>query len=346
MRAVVYSLLATAIILFLTFSPSPSRQKNPNHLNFHRRIGINHAPFDPLIAKLIIENSNSNTKPPPTPPNISPIPKNPFMGIFEDPEEYFTSEGEFNIKGRLQILFPLLDNSPEDGSLSLNELERWNLQQASDQLTYRTLETMNEIDKDRDGAITFEEYFPKYSNEDINRNDMTHGQAGWWKEKFDSADADENEELHFAELMDFLHPEDSINDKVQLWSSNEKIRGMDYDKDGKLNFVEFQNQAYDNYKNNFEFETGGDDVLNVEEKFQELDVNKDGLLTQEELKPIIHYLHQGELTHAKHYSKYLIHQADEDGDGELTLNEMLNHEHMFYNTVITNKDYDDFHYEL
>ncbi|KAF6136198.1 hypothetical protein GIB67_001607 [Kingdonia uniflora] len=53
--------------------------------------------------------------------------------MFEDPEEYFSEEGQLDIEGRLRILFPLLDKSPEDGALSLSELEAWNVQQASDE---------------------------------------------------------------------------------------------------------------------------------------------------------------------------------------------------------------------
>lgn len=50
---------------------------------------------------------------------------------------------------------------------------------------------------------------------------------------------------------------------------------MDYDGDGKLNFEEFLEHAYDIYKNYVEFETAGADVPTAEEKFAQLDVNKD-----------------------------------------------------------------------
>lgn len=50
---------------------------------------------------------------------------------------------------------------------------------------------------------------------------------------------------------------------------------MDYDGDGKLNFEEFLTHAYDIYKNYADFESRGADVPTAEEKFAELDVNKD-----------------------------------------------------------------------
>ncbi|KAF5204145.1 Calumenin-b [Thalictrum thalictroides] len=337
---VVYPLLATAIILFLSLSPSPSPRKNRNNLSLHRRVGNNHAPFDPLVTKLIdgvSPENNSDSKP----FAVDQASVNPFSGVFEDEEEYFSEEGQFNIKARLQILFPLLDNSPEDGKISLKELEVWNLQQANNQLISRTQKEIKDHDKNGDGAITFAEYQPLLANEDIDKNDMTHGQAGWWMEKFNSADIDSNGILNFKEFMDFLHPEDSENEKLQRWKLKEKMQGMDHDKDGKLNFKEFRTQAYEIYKSTAEFESGGDDLPSPEEKFDELDVNKDRLLTEEELRPIVHYLHPGEFNYAKHYTKYLIHEADDDNDGKLSLKEMLDNDHIFYNTVITENDVDD-----
>ncbi|PIA48899.1 hypothetical protein AQUCO_01300057v1 [Aquilegia coerulea] len=344
---VVYPLLATAIILFLSFSPSPSPRKNRNNISLHRRIGNNHAPFDPLVTKLLIDGESREKNSDSKPPAVVQGSVNPFTGVFEDAEEYFSEEGQFNIKGRLQILFPLLDNAPEDGKISLKELEVWNLQQAANQLISRTQKEIKDHDKNGDGAITFAEYQPLFTKEDIEKNDMTHGQAGWWMEKFKSADVDGNEILDFKEFMNFLHPEDSENEKLQRWSLKEKMQGMDHDKDGKLNFKEFRTQAYENYKSTAEFESGGDDVPSAEEKFDELDVDKDRLLTEEELRPIVHYLHPGEFDYAKHYTKYLIHEADDDKDGKLSLKEMLENDHMFYNTVITeNDDEEDFHDEL
>lgn len=50
---------------------------------------------------------------------------------------------------------------------------------------------------------------------------------------------------------------------------------MDYDKDGKLSFVEFCDHTYDIYKNYVEYETAGRRVPKPEEKFSELDLDKD-----------------------------------------------------------------------
>ncbi|KAF6136199.1 hypothetical protein GIB67_001608 [Kingdonia uniflora] len=74
------------------------------------------------------------------------------------------------------------------------------------------------------------------------------------------------------------------------------------------------------------------------------------LLTEEELRPIVKHLYPGEISYAKYYAKYLFHEADDDRDGELTLEEMLGHQHVFCSTVVheseSDSDYGDFNDEF
>lgn len=49
----------------------------------------------------------------------------------------------------------------------------------------------------------------------------------------------------------------------------------DHEIDGKLNFNEFEDHVYSTYENYMDFETNGVDVLKANDKFAELDVNKD-----------------------------------------------------------------------
>lgn len=65
------------------------------------------------------------------------------------------------------MLFPFIDGEPEDGYISLRELEAWNVKQAKDRLFYRTQKDMDYYDKDGDGEISFREYLPQFSEEQI-----------------------------------------------------------------------------------------------------------------------------------------------------------------------------------
>ncbi|OMO93536.1 Calcium-binding EF-hand [Corchorus olitorius] len=142
-------------------------------------------------------------------------------------------------------------------------------------------------------------------------------------------------------FTDLLHPEDSDNENVQTWLLREKTKRMDEDHDGKLNFKEFLDHAFNIYKTYADFETASALVPTAEEKFLELDINKNKYLEMEELRPILRYLHPGELLYAKFYTNYLIKEADDNKDGKLSLEEMMNHEHIFYNTLYDSDNDDD-----
>ncbi|XP_059427722.1 uncharacterized protein LOC132192343 [Corylus avellana] len=345
-KVVVYTLIATAVIILIVLSPSKQHGQDLGG-GRNRRLGYKFpvATFDPLVAELERLAQNHGLGDPINPLDLE---NHSFPDEFADAYKYF-SEGKLNITLRLIVLFPLLDKASNDGVVSFKELEVWIAQRALQGLNYRTEKELALLDKDEDGIISFREYLSQFSNEDLEKNGQGYGEAGWWKEQLENADADQNGSLSFDEFKDFLHPEDSGNEKVQKWLLREKMKRMDYDGDGKLDFAEFHEHSYGIYKNYVEFETAGAAVPTAEEKFAELDVNKDRFLGVEELKPMLPYLHPGELFSAKHYTSYLIHQADDNKDGSLSLDEMLNHENIFYSTVYdeNNEDYDeDFHDEL
>ncbi|XP_057485547.1 uncharacterized protein LOC130771871 [Actinidia eriantha] len=349
-KAVVYTLLTTAFIVLVILSlaiTTTHKDYRPHGLS--RRLGFKIPPllFDPLVIKMerIAEEKGLDDRDLPTNWETSTLAKELDQ---KDAANFLSDDGMLNITLRLKYLFPFLDNAPKDGFVESKELEAWIVRQADDRLTYRTEKELALRDKDGDGVISFQEYNPQFSNEDLARNGMGHGEAGWWKEQFKNADIDHNGILNFYEFKDFLHPEDSTNEQIHKWLLREKIKPIDYDHDEKLDFIEFKNGGYDSYKNYVEFETGGANIPSPEDVFEKLDVNKNKLLEVDELTPILQYLSPGELSYAKYYAGYLIHEADEDGDGKLTLDEMIKHEYIFYNTVYDEEfdDYDDFHDEL
>ncbi|XP_042515868.1 reticulocalbin-1 [Macadamia integrifolia] len=357
-----YLMVAATVVVFLTLSPTSRRLGR--HLHGGRRLGHKHAPFDPLVGKMERrmeeERSGGSTDENHHPMSSSSTTSwdNSTVDLSSDDtkeeegeEEYFKDiKGKLrlNITMRLLTMFPLIDKDPKDGFISLKELEIWNVERAVERLNYKTLKEMRRRDEDGDGSLSLFECLHQFSLKNLESNDMTPGQVGWWKEQFNNADVDGNGFLDLHELNDFLNPKDSENEEIQVWLLREKIRYMDDDRDGKLNFVEFHDHAYDIYKNHAEYEYHKKDIPKPEQKFAELDLNFDKFLTAEELLPILHQLYPGEITYATYYAKFLIHEVDGDKDGKLTINEMLNHEEIFYSKVFEeefdNSDDDDDEY--
>ncbi|KAL3521666.1 hypothetical protein ACH5RR_019815 [Cinchona calisaya] len=345
-KAVVCSMLATALVLIVLLpknsKPNHHKHEYPLH-GLSRRLGSSPIIFGPIVAKAhrnAEENASNNNNN----DNKASYPS-------EEDKKYFNDDGTLNLRLRLMVLFPVLDVAPHDGMLDARELEAWLTQQAVDRLHYRTQRELELRDKDGDGSISFSEYLPQFTKEDIERNETKHGEAGWWMEQFRDADVDRNGTLNLYEFRDFLHPEDSRNESIQRRLLREKLRLMDKDNDQKLNLLEFEIGAYNNYKAYLEYESlENNNVPTAADVFDKLDVDQDKLLRVEELKPLFKYLSPGELVYAKYYTNYLIQEADENGDGKLTLDEMLNHEHIFYNAIYDNGRYEDedyiFHDEL
>ncbi|XP_057731695.1 uncharacterized protein LOC130946840 isoform X1 [Arachis stenosperma] len=336
-KVVVYLLIATAILGFIVFSPCNPNEEPNARLN--RRLGFmlqDRAPhFDPLMVKI-------KTHPPRSLDNSSSVKD------VADTYQYLTSAGRLNTTLRLIILFPLLDREPKDGAVSFNELQAWITQRAMERLDYVTQAELDSKDMDQDSALSFREYLPNFSQNDIEKREMGHGEAGWWMEKFNTADIDHNAVLNFTELRDFLHPEDSENQNMLKWLLRDRLKRIDDGTDGKLDFKEFEDHVYVTYESYMDFESNGTNVPNAKDKFSELDVNKDQFLSPEELIPILPYLYPGELAYARYYTYYLMNEADDNKDGKLSLEEMLDHEFIFYSTVHADghSESDDEHDEL
>ena len=251
---------------------------------------------------------------------------------------YLVDDHRLNSTYRIMVLFPFLDIAPKDGFIDHDEMELWIVHQAIERLNFRTKQALELHDKNGDGFVSFPEYLPQISNQDLELTETIekkNGEAGWWYEQFKNADADHNGLLNFDELKDFLHPEDSANERIQEWLLKDEIRQMDYDNDHKLDRMEFETGAYDAYLNCIAFQTKAEDkhVPSEEEVFSQLDINQDELLDLEELKPFLPYINPGEMEKARHYTRYLIDEADQNEDGKLTIHEIINNDHVFYNSL-------------
>ncbi|XP_045808719.1 calumenin-A [Trifolium pratense] len=358
-KAVVYMLLATATLFLFIVRSQTNIEGKKGDLN--RRFGykiLERAPiFDPIVTTIEREveqrkqqKNNNYFDDNNVAVRRTGLGSTTSVSEVAETYQYLTSGGELNTTLRLYILFPLLDRKPKDGFIGFDELESWIIQRAMERLDYDTQVELDSMDMNGDLAVSFKEYLPHISKNE-EKNNMTQGEAEWWMERFNIADYDHDGILNFTELRDFLHPEDSQNHEMLTWMVRDKLKHMDdLEIDGKLNFNEFEEHVYSTYESYMDFETNGGDVPNAKDKFAELDVNNDQFLSPEELLPIVPYLYPGEIAYAKYYTSYLMNEADDDEDERLTLQEMLNHESVFYNTVHEDGDgyeeNDDEHDEL
>jgi len=118
--------------------------------------------------------------------------------------------------------------------------------------------------------------------------------------------------LNLTEFNDFLHPADTANPKLIHWLCKEEVRERDKDNDGKLNFQEFFSGLFYSIRHyddeGITDDTGGSDAP-AKKSFSHLDLDNDGLLSADELKPVIDNLHPSEHFYAKQQADYVISQV-------------------------------------
>ncbi|CAO2814017.1 unnamed protein product [Amaranthus hypochondriacus] len=274
---------------------------------------------------------------------------------FMDAEDYLNDEERFNITNRLLELFPKIDVDPIDGYVSEKELTDWNLKQSETEVFHRTQREMELHDKNHDGFVSFSEYEPPSWVKSADNSTFGY-EMGWWREEhFNASDVDGDGLLNITEFKDFLHPADTKNPKLIQWLCKEEVRERDTDKDGKINFNEFFHGLFDLVRN-YEEEGHGHNTTHhsddpnetpaARKLFNELDKDGDGLLTDVELLPIIDKFHPSERYYAKQQADYIISQADTDKDGRLSLAEMIENPYVFYSSIYSDDDDDDYHDEL
>jgi hypothetical protein len=83
---------------------------------------------------------------------------------YSDPEDYLNDEERFNISSRIITLFPLIDNHPSDGIISLQELVEWHYQAALSESEHRASRELEMYDKNHDGKVSLAEYLPHSSS--------------------------------------------------------------------------------------------------------------------------------------------------------------------------------------
>uniref|UniRef100_A0ACD5W0Q0 Uncharacterized protein n=3 Tax=Avena sativa TaxID=4498 RepID=A0ACD5W0Q0_AVESA len=267
--------------------------------------------------------------------------------FLKEEEDFMNDDDRFNVSDRIRALFPKIDLNPQDGFVSLDELIRWNLQQARGDQLHRSAREMELYDKNGDGIVSFRDF------QTLRKE--SHGEGNslgfpWWKEEhFNASDANGDGFLNRNEFHDFLNPSDSDNPKIINLLCRQELRQKDKDGDGKLTFEEYFHGIHDHIHGYDDENTDISHIGNMtiaKERFSKLDKDNDGFISEHELEPVLDKLHLSERYYARQQATHAISEADKDHDGRLTLEEMIENPYAFYGSVYFSDDEDYFHEEF
>lgn len=250
-------------------------------------------------------------------------------------EEEFDELSPEEAKRRLSILVKQMDTD-KNGIITEEELKKWigsSFQKLDEE---DSLEQLKEHDGDNDGKVSWKEYISKqygYNPEDLedfkNRDEedledfnKVKGMIEQDHLKFKAADADKDGSLNAKEYCAFEFPYDfEYMHEVEL---NRAMHDYDKNKDGLISLQEFLGE-----------EGGGDAEWEETEKerFNEYDKNHDGKLDRTDIKP---WILPDNVELAKEEADHLISRADDNKDGQLSEQEIVDHHDDFVGSQATN----------
>ncbi|KAL5007837.1 hypothetical protein ScPMuIL_016643 [Solemya velum] len=189
-------------------------------------------------------------------------------------------------------------------------------------------ETIEDIDKDKDGFISLEEYIEDVydeededdEDEDEDEDENGHHEPEWVhseREQFQTyRDKNKDGKLDHDEVRDWIIPEDYDHIEAE---TKHLIASSDQDKVGDM------------WPNHEEEEPEW--VKSEREQFSTYrDRNKDGKMDNEEVK---HWIIPPDYDHSQAEAKHLIFETDDDKDGKLTRDEILDKFELFVGSQAT-----------
>ncbi|XP_060086345.1 calumenin-like [Ylistrum balloti] len=185
-------------------------------------------------------------------------------------------------------------------------------------------ETIEDIDKDKDGFISLDEYISDVydeDDEDDEHDEAPHdGEPDWVV----------SERQQFQSHRDRNGDGKLDNDEVKEW-----IMPEDFDHSG-AEATHLVNSADDNRVNMYPNENGEEEpewVKSERTQFEQYrDIDKDGKMDNEEVKS---WIVPPDYDHSDAEAKHLIYEADSDKDGDLSKEEILEHYDLFVGSQAT-----------
>jgi len=257
------------------------------------------------------------------------------LGSRKEAEEFDDLPPE-EAKRRLKVLLGKMDRNLDE-QIDKNELYAWILRSFKSLSEEDSLDRFEDADEDEDSFVSWEEY--KADEYDFgDENDMNEAlndpeTAEEWKLMqedhylFKAADKDGDEKLNQKEFFSFTHPEEDAAMRPHVLS--QILKEKDIDGDGVLSFKEYVgDRAKDQNK---------EWLITEKDRFDnDLDKNGDNILNKEE---IIAWIIPSNEEIANEEVTHLFAGSDEDMDGLLSFEEVINNYDLFVGSEAT--DYGD-----
>jgi len=250
------------------------------------------------------------------------------LGSAKDAEEFDHLPAE-EAKRRLAILLKKMDLNGNN-MITTTELKQWILRSFKSLSEEESREKLTEVDLNKDEEVTWEEYLTEtYGlDNDVSSDifaDKEHAEERKLlkndKDLFITADLNKDGKLNVKEFLAFTHPEEAPHmlDTILKQTLEEK----DLNKDGFIDFQEYIGERVELDQQRDMFDS-------------DYDVNGDGHLDRQEFKrwvaPNNEEIADEEVAH-------LFAASDDDHDGLLSFDEILEHHDIFVGSEAT--DYGD-----
>jgi len=254
------------------------------------------------------------------------------LGSRKDAEEFDELEPE-EAKRRLKVLLGKMDRNM-DGNIDRKELYAWILRSFKSLSEEDSRERFDDSDVDGDGFVTWAEYKTEeydFGDEEVDLEDPEIAEEWKLMEEdrflFLAADTDSDGKLSVKEFLSFSHPEEDPNMRPHVLA--QVLKEKDIDGNGELSFQEYVGDRGSGKDKEW--------LLAEKDRFDtELDKNEDNSLGKEE---ILAWIIPSNEEIATDEVDHLFSGADEDGDEQLSFDEVLANHDLFVGSEAT--DYGD-----
>lgn len=242
-------------------------------------------------------------------------------------EDELNQLSESEQKERLKSLAEKKMDANKDGYVDRSELEAWALKSMTDYETHESKEEFISADIDEDEHLTWREFLDETYGVDFNEDDeelVNPADEDWnsfanlfrrEKEMFAAADGNSDGKLDMQEFLAFKHP--NQQPKTGDLLIKHTLEQSDTNGNGQIELDEVMNEYHKGAG-----EEDPDWAIYEKERFTyELDVNKDGALTGQE---ILHWVTVNNKEASEDEATHLIGECDVDGDDKLSIDEIVN----------------------